>query len=726
MTATDLQLTAELPRDQSGRALALREIGWQRLFEPKVIAVVGASETEGTQQRAQWQQVYERLTKRGAAVHPIHPSKDAILGVPAYRSVLDVPGDVDVAVLLVREPLPVLEECVQKGVGFAVVFAAGFDELGDTPAAQEAIQRMHELSARNVRVIGPNTNLNFFEPWRTDLVGKPLVIITQSGYQGRPISQGQELGIPIRRWATLGNEVDIEFADFLHYFATNGETGCIAAFVEGFKDGRTLQLAADTAARRGVPIVCVKVGRSDYGRSMAQAHTGHLTGPDGVHDAVFDQYGVIRIDDMDELIEISGLFCHAPRPSTDGGVAIYALSGGTASHVADLCGVAGVPIHRLTDHTIEELGTILPSFLRRTNPVDTGGTFASRPEGRRILELMVEDPNTSILFVPITGVFPGMSDGLARDIVDMYRKGCAKPIVVAWTSPIRDESHRALCEAGVPLFHSFVGAVRGMRELLNHTRFVAEYESPFAGVAVAHTSTEAAAIDSLVPARGTTLNEYDAKRLLAAYGVPIALEATATSVEEAVGIASSFGGPVVLKVLSADVAHKSDLGLVEFPLRDSAEVEDSARRLLAKAATLTGVRIDGLLVQECVQDAVAEILLGVTHQHPFGPVITVGFGGVLTEIYEDVSFLVPPFTRKTAQRAVEKLKAYRLLTGFRGKPPADIDALLDAVMALQRCVVGIGDHICELDINPVLLRPAGLGAVAVDALIIGRQINSAE
>jgi hypothetical protein len=363
-TTAEPTSTDGLPRDRSGRALALRAVPWHHLFEPKVVAVVGASETEGTQQRAQWLQVRERLTERGVVVHPVHPAKASILGTPAFRSILDIPGQIDVAILLVRDPLP----------------------------------------------------------------GAPLAVITQSGYQGRPVTQGEALGIPIRAWATLGNEVDIEFADYVNYFATTGETGCIAAFVEGFKNGRTLQLAADVAARHSLPIVAVKVGRSESGRSMAQAHTGHLTGPDGVHDAVFEQYGIIRVDDLDELIEISGLFCHAPAPDPDGGVAIYALSGGTASHVADLCGVAGVLVPPLADETVAELGQILPSFLRRANPVDTGGIFAARPEGRRILELMMNDPNTAILFVPITGVFPGMSDVLSRDLVDMYTRGCAQRV----------------------------------------------------------------------------------------------------------------------------------------------------------------------------------------------------------------------------------------------------------------------------------------------------------
>src|SRR5581483_7485988 len=275
--------------DVSGRALSLRRIDWDRLLAPRTVAVVGATDTEGTQQRAQWLQVSERLTAAGADVLPVHPTKPSILGTPAVAKLHDIDAPIDVAIILVRDPLPVLEECVELEVGFAVVFSAGFAEVRTAEGAA-AEERLRALAAGPTRIIGPNTNLNIYEPWPTGRPGRPLGIITQSGYQGRPITQGQVLGIGIERWATLGNEGDIEWADVAGYFAGLGRVGAIASFVEGFRDGRSLQLAADAAARARVPIVLIKVGRSDAGREMALAHTGHLTGSDAVHDAVFEQH----------------------------------------------------------------------------------------------------------------------------------------------------------------------------------------------------------------------------------------------------------------------------------------------------------------------------------------------------------------------------------------------------------------------------------------------------
>ena len=704
-------MTSRVPLDVSGRPLALRDIDWTPLFHPTTVAVVGATETEGSPQRAQWRQARERLLARGArAVHPVHPTRATIDGVPAFRTVADIPEDVDVAVVLVREPLPVLEECVAKGVRFAYVFAAGFAELG-TAAGDDAQRRLAEIARGPMRVIGPNTNLNLIEPWREGLPGRKLAVVTQSGNQGRPIVQGQEYGIGIHAWATLGNEADIEFADVVAHFATTPGVGAIASYVEGFVDGRTMRLAADTAVRAGVPIVCIKVGRSEQGQAMARAHTGHLTGSDAVHDAVFRQSGVIRADDIDEAIEISGAFCHTP-PLRGDRVALCVMSGGTGSHVADLCGVYGVPLPRLADATLTRLRELLPGYLHVTNPVDTGGVATARPEGRLVLEALVEDGNTDVLLCPITGVFPAMSDAITRDIIALHEKG-GKPIVVAWTSPIRDADHKALCDAGVPVFHSFRNAVRGIRAMADFWSLHRSYESPFP-TAPTVASPAAAVARPLLPGRGVALDEVASKRILREYGVSVVDEVVATSVGEALAAARGFGFPVVLKGLAPDLAHKSDLGLVRVGLSGEAAVRESYDALHA-----AGVPLAGVVVQPQITDAVAELILGVSHQPPFGPTVTLGLGGVFTELLRDAAHRVPPFSRDEALRMVGETRAAALLAGVRGRPAGDLDAVVDTVLAVQRLALELGDAVSELDINPLLVRPRGRGAVAVDALLVG-------
>jgi acyl-CoA synthetase (NDP forming) len=703
-------------RDVSGRALELRPVDWSRLFAPKRVAVIGATDTEGTQQRAQFTQTRERLGARGADVVPVHPTKPDVLGAKAYRSVLDIPGEVDIAVVLVRDALPAVEECVAKGVAFAVVFSAGFGEVG-TAEGDVAEARLAELASGPMRVIGPNTNLNIFEPWPGGFPGKKLVIVTQSGYQGRPITQGQVLGIGIESWATIGNEADLEWADFVGHYVESDDVGAIATYVEGFRDGRAFMLAADKAAQRRVPIVAIKVGRTDAGRVMAQAHTGHLTGPDAVHQAVFDQFGVIRVDDLDEVIEISGMFCHTRPIEGRGGVGVYAMSGGTASHVADLCSAAGVPVPRFAPHTIDALAAHVPWFLRRDNPLDSGGVVTARPENRTILELMLADPNVDILFAPITGVFPGMSDALAKDLVDLHQHG-GKPVVTAWTSPIHDDpAYRALCDAGVPLFHSFGNAIRGMKALVEFSRFTRRYRSPFSSVPVRASSARAVARELLASSR--PLDEVGAKQLLSAYGIPTVAEHVATSPTEAVKVSTALGLPVVMKILSAGIAHKSDLGLVAIGIESAPAVRDAYRRLVARAAEAApGAAVGGVVVQPMVRDAVAEAILGVSHQPPFGPTVLYGLGGIFAEVFEDVAFRVPPFTRAQARAMVEETRGVKLLRGTRGRPPGDLDALVDAIMKLQRLALEVGDDLAELDVNPLMVLPKGHGVIAVDALVV--------
>ena len=704
--------------DASGRRLALREIEWTALFDPKTVAVVGASDSEGSQQRGQWVQVRDRLGARGATVIPVHPTKAEILGTPAYRSLLDVPLEIELAIVLVRDPIPVIEECIAKGVKVAVVFAAGFSEVGTAEGrAKEA--RLRELARGPVRVMGPNTNLNIFEPW-AEIPARKMAIVTQSGHQGRPISQGQELGIAVQSWATIGNECDLEFADFVAYYAGLPDTGVIAAYVEGFRDGRTLMLAADRAALARVPIVVIKVGRSEEGRKMAQAHTGHLTGADAVHDAVFAQTGIVRVDDLDEVIEISGMFCHTALLRGEpggGGVAIYALSGGTASHMVDLCSAAGLPVPRLEAKTIEGLRAHIPWFLRCDNPVDSGGTITATPAGRAVLELLVDDANTEVLIVPITGVFAGMSDALARDLVELHVTG-RKTIIAIWSSPKRDDpAYHALIAAGVPLFHSFGAAVRGTKALVDYSAYVRRYRSPFRGLATRPEPHAAAWRADLKP--GRALNEVEGKRLLAAYGIATVAELVATNAKEAVAAAESIGFPVVMKILSAAIGHKSDLGLVEIGIGSSTEARSAYRRLVRQAAAQApGVAVDGVVVQRHVTGAVAEAILGLSQQAPFGPTVLYGLGGVFTEVFEDVSFGVPPFSKAYARSMVERTRSHRLLTGVRGRPKADIAALVQAIMSMQRIALDLGHAIAELDVNPLLVLPAGQGVVAVDALVV--------
>ena len=297
----------------------------------------------------------------------MHPSKKMIDGRRAVPTLLDVPADVDLAVILIKDAQTTIEQAILKGVRFAIVFASGFAEIGG-----EGRDRQDRLAnavlGSDLRLLGPNTNFNAFEQFRDDLPGPKIGLITQSGHQGRPIFQSQEIGIGLSAWAPTGNEVDLEFADFVRWFADQPDIGVIAAYVESFRDARTMRLAADYALRANVPLVCVKVGRTPEGASMALSHTGKLTGTDAVVEAAFGQHGVVRVETLDQLIDTSQVLVRKSAGPVTDGVVVYSISGGTGAHMADLCAQSGLRLPTLTTETQTRLREWIPDFLRVSKP----------------------------------------------------------------------------------------------------------------------------------------------------------------------------------------------------------------------------------------------------------------------------------------------------------------------------------------------------------------------
>ena len=708
--------------DVSGRPLRLRDVDLDVFLHPRTVAVIGASETRGKPNSAMTRRIKEWADEHDAAFFPVHPVHEAVLGVRSYPSIAEVPGDIDLAVILTGRAVESFEEVVARRARFAVIFAAGFSEAGADGEVLE--DRLRELVREgSTHLLGPNTNLNAFSEFRDDLPGPSIALITQSGHQGRPIFQGQELGIAVSHWAPTGNEVDLEFADFARYFADQREVGVIAAYIEGFKDGRSLMLAADHAARRRKPLVVVKVGRTEAGSAMAKAHTGHLTGADAVVSAVLRQFGVTRVDGLDELLDTSAAFARTKPPPGDG-VCIYAISGGTGAHLADMASGVGLRLPELTAETQRALHDgLIPSYLRVSNPVDCGGPPVTMPAGRRILDLLVADPHVDVLICPITGALDMMSGPLARDLVAVAET-TDKPIFVVWGSPVGTERAytETLLASQLPVFRTFGNCVRAVRAYLDYWGFVPAYRSPFED-APTEPRPAAARIRRQLAAEppGASLSEATSKRVLAAYGIRPTKDRLCTTAAEAVEAAGRLGYPVVMKASAPSLTHKSDLGLVAVGVSSAAEVRRTFADLRRRAERGAGRQpVEGVLVSELVRDGV-EMVLGVAQDPLFGPVVMCGLGGVLVEVLGDVSFRVPPFSRDEAARMVGELRGTALLDGVRGAKPADVDALLDAIMNLQRLAMDLAgpnapDGIAEVDINPLVVRPRG--AVALDALVV--------
>ena len=702
--------------DVRGRPLHAGVPDLDRFFRPRSVAVVGASDAEGRPNTGITRQLADWAERVGATLYPVHPSRPAVFGIPCSPSVADLPEQVDLAVVLVGDPLPVIEELAEAKARFAVVFASGFAETGPQgEAAQRRLAAAVEQSG--LRLLGPNTNLNAFERFRDDLEGPAIALITQSGHQGRPLFALQELGIRLSHWAPTGNEADLESADFLSYFAEQPEVGAIACYLEGLKDGRSFLLAADRAARLGVPVVAVKVGRTETGARTAASHTGKLTGADAVVDAALRQYGVIRVDGLDELQDTAALLARARPPRADG-VVVYSISGGTGAHVADLATGAGLSLPVLSEAKQTELHQWIPEYLNVANPVDNGGHPVGDERGRKIIDAILADPSVGVLICPVTGPFPPLSDRLVRDLVDAAEQ-TDKLVCVVWGSPVGTEpAYREvlLGSSRVATFRTVGNCLTAVRAHLAHHRFAAAYRSPFDEAPRTPSPSYRKAQALMQP--GRQLSEHAAKQLLRAYGIRVPREQLVTSAAAAVRAAGLVGYPVVMKASGARIAHKTELGLVKIGLTSASQVRDAYREL-TDIARYEDVALDGVLVCQMVEQGV-EMVVGVAHDDLFGPTVTVGLGGVLVEVLRDTAVGVPPFGEEQARDMLAGLRGRALLDGVRGRPAADLDALVEVVLRVQRMALELGDQLAELDINPLMVLPQGQGAVALDALAVCR------
>lgn len=708
---------AEGDLDVSGRPVYAPVPDLDRFFRPGSVAVIGASDADGRPNTGITRQLIAWSERVGATLHPVHPTRTTVFGLPCSPTVADLPEPVDLAVLLVADPLPLIPQLADAKVKFAVAFASGFAETGEQGAdAQTRLTAAVERSG--LRMLGPNTNLNAFEKFRDDLEGPAVALITQSGHQGRPVFAMQELGIRLSHWAPTGNEADLETSDFISYFAERPEVGAIACYVEGLKDGRSFLLAADRAARAGVPVVAVKVGRTETGARSAASHTGKLTGADQVVDAAMRQYGVIRVNGLDELQDTSALLARAKKPQADG-VVVYSISGGTGAHFADLATAAGIGLPVLSAEKQAELHTWIPEYLNVANPVDNGGHPVGDWRGRKIIDAILADPDVGVLICPITGPFPPMSDKLAQDLVDAA-EATDKLVCVVWGSPVgTEEAYRTtlLGSSRVATFRTFGNCVTAVKAYLDHHRFTTGYRSPFDEAPRTPSPSYRKAQALMRPHQ--QLSEHAAKQLLRAYGIRVPREQLVTSAAAAVRAAGQVGYPVVMKASGAQLGHKTELGLVKVGLTSASQVRDAYREL-TDIARYESVDLDGILVCQMVERGV-EMVVGVTTDALFGPTVTVGLGGVLVELLDDTAVRVPPFGEDQARDMLAELRGHALLEGgVRGAPPADVDALVEVVLRIQRMALELGDQLAELDVNPLMVLGRGQGAVALDALAVCR------
>lgn len=691
-----------------------------RMLNPRSIAVVGA--TPRMQYGGRFLAAAMGSMERGVNVYPVNPRYEEVQGLQAYPSVSALPEAPDVVGIVVpyHAVLDTLRESHEKGAKSAIVISAGFAERGvdDRRDLQGELGEFARESG--MRVSGPNclglANLKD-DIWASASsrgaagLSGPVGLVCQSGASafGPFLTRAVDEGIGFTYIVSTGNEADLDFCDFARYLLDDDDTKVIAGFIEGFKDGRKFVEVARLAAERGKPIVLIKIGRSELGTRAAGSHTAALTGVDARYDAVFEQYGVIRVQDYDDLLQVSNLMARCQRPPNRG-VAVVSHSGGISSLTADMFGQAGLDLPPLSDRARDGINDILKGFGWAANPSDVTG-FANSDDFPAIMSFMADDPNVGSLVVASAGGDPQATQVIAQ------RDGSDKPVAFLWTGTRGAQAGLPMLrQAGVPVFYVPDKLAAGVRYLNDyHDWRERQLERGFAEASELAGDQERAAA-SLTGAGA--LSEFDSKALVAAFGVRTTRDEVAGDADAAVAAAERIGYPVALKVNSADILHKTEAGGIRLGLADADAVRAAFGEITANARAYdANARVDGVVVQEMVSGGV-ETIVGVSYDDQLGPFLLFGTGGVMVEVYNDVALRRCPITREDALEMIDSVQGARLLKGFRGAPAADVDALADTLVSVSQMAVQLEGSLGELDINPLMVLPSGQGVKAADALVV--------
>jgi len=702
--------------------------GIEFFYHPRSIAIVGAS----TKSEKPGGRPVRALRKRGYAgkVYPINPSYEEVEGYKCYPSLLDVPGDVDMVIISLpaQSVLEALRDCAAKDVRAVVIFSAGFSEVGPEGIALQ--EKVRDLArANNIRILGPNSlgvinaansataSFAFIADLEPVTPGT-LAFVSQSGAFGAMMyAQATEAGVGCSSFTSVGNEAEAEFSDFVGHLLDAPETQVIGGYLEGARDGDRLRRVAEKALQLQKPMLILKVGRTGAGARAASSHTGSLAGDDQIYDAFFRQMGIVRIESLPDLTSFAILH-RSGKEYRGRRVAILGGSGGQGVLLADRCERLGLSVPEITGATREKLEQCLPDFASARNPIDLtaqGGRDIST--WGKCLRALVEDPGIDVVLAQAF-FREGTGMTVAKDLVEVCQS-TSKPVVLM--THHRDDSEYvsnciALVEgAGIPILRDGLQAAEAVAKLCwyhEKAKRLGDATSPPPRILPGE------GVDALIRSPDR-LSEFQCKRILNCYGIPITNEALATSEEAAVEQARELGYPVALKIQSGEILHKTEAGGIRLALESDQEVRAAYHEVIANSKRSSpDAAVQGVLVQEMLEDGV-EVIIGTTRDPVFGHVIMFGLGGIFVEALRDVSFRVAPVTRRDAEEMVREIKGFRILQGMRGKPPADVDAIVEAILRVSQLVTDYPDDIEELDINPLVVFEEG--AKAVDALLARRE-----
>jgi acetate---CoA ligase (ADP-forming) len=692
-------------------------------FEPGSVAVIGAS----TNPAKLGYSVLENLVKGGFAavgkVYPINPGAGEILGQKAYASVLDVPGPVDLAVIVIPYPIvpDALRECGKKGIPAVIVISAGFREAGEEGLERE-LELIEIAREYKMRLIGPNCLgvIDTFTPLNASFAAGtppkgPMAFMSQSGALGTAVLDIALAGrLGLSKFASLGNKADVSEIDLLRAWADDETTKAILIYNEGLPNGAEFIDVAREVTRKK-PVVAIKSGVTQAGSRAVSSHTGSLAGSEQAYQAAFRQAGVIRAESMEALFDTALALAYQP-PLKGDQIAILTNAGGPGILATDALERSGLSLARFEYETIHALEQYLPDAASAANPVDVLGDALS-DRYRFALEKVIADPNVDGVLVLATPQAMTEIAKTAQAVVDLARL-TEKPVLGCFMGEARmNEGIRILTEQGVPNYPYPERAATAFRAMSDYQRIRARPDPEYAHFEV--DKDEVARIFERVQGEGrNTIGDFEAKDILTAYGFPIPQSEVAPTPEAAVEIAQRIGYPVVLKIASPDILHKTDVGGVKVGLRNAEEVRDAFELMTYRTLRyLPEARLLGCLVQEMVPSGGIEVLVGMNRDPQFGPLVTFGLGGIYVETLKDVTFRIAPFSKRDAWQMLSEIRAHALLDGVRGQPPADKEALVDALLRIGQLVQDF-PQITELDINPLIVYPEQRGAIAIDMRLV--------
>lgn len=704
------------------------------IFAPRSVAVIGASEKVGSVGRTiLWNLITSPF---GGTVFPVNPKRHSVLGIKAYPSIAEIPEPVDLAVIATPAPTvpSVIAECVDAGVQGAIIISAGFKEAGAEGIALEQ-EILKQARRGNIRIIGPNC-LGVMSP-QSGLNATFASAMARSGNVGF-LSQSGALCTAILDWSakenvgfsafvSIGSMLDVGWGDLIYYLGDDPQTKSIVIYMESIGDARSFISAAREVALTK-PIIVIKAGRTAAAAKAAASHTGALAGSDAVLDAAFRRCGVLRVDSISDLFDMAEVLAKQPRPQGPK-LTILTNAGGPGVLATDALIAAGGELAPISPETIDSLNQILPKHWSHGNPIDILGD-ADPDRYTQALEIAAQDPNSDGLLVILTP--QAMTDPTATaEKLKPYAQINGKPILASWMGGADVEAgEMTLNHQRIPTYAYPDTAARVFSYMWQSSyNLRGIYETPVlpaidAGNGIPYRDIVENIITSARQAGRTILTEYESKQILAAYGIPIVTTGIATSEDEAVSCAENIGYPVVVKLYSQTITHKTDVGGVQLNLQDADAVRRAYRSIETNVRDKAGTEhFLGVTVQPMVKMDGYELIIGSSLDPQFGPVLLFGAGGQLVEVFKDSAIALPPLNTTLARRMMEHTKIYKALKGVRGRQSINMDALEQLLVAFSHLVVE-QPWIQEIDINPLLASPSqsneqgATGLIALDARVV--------